>query len=169
MVRLIGATLTGVLLLPIVALAALIGSSPSPVPSPTRLTRALRADFARAAGRFDIPVGLLTAVGQIESDFDPTAVGPPCPGGPALGMMQFLPSSWVLFNVTPGATPFDPVAAALAAANHLRVSGSLPGGWWDAARALHGYNHDWSYVQTVLRTAVDYGYVYAGPVRLGPG
>ncbi|HEV7207977.1 MAG TPA: transglycosylase SLT domain-containing protein, partial [Mycobacteriales bacterium] len=69
---------------------------------------ALRPAFLLAAHRYALPPALLAAVGKVESGFDPAAVGPPVPGGPAEGMMQFLPSSWQLFNVIPGATPYDP-------------------------------------------------------------
>jgi hypothetical protein len=76
-------------------------------------------------------------------------------------MMQFLPSSWEIFNVVPGATPFDPGPAVLAAANHLLHSGRLPGGGWDPARGLFGYNHSQDYVDLVLLTAAGYGWTYA--------
>lgn len=119
---------------------------------------ALRPAFLAAARRYALPPALLAAVGKVESGFDPAAVGPPVPGGPAEGMMQFLPGSWQLFNVVPGATPFDPGPAVLAAANHLRHSGALPGGGWDVSQALFGYNHSTVYVAQVLAVAADYGY-----------
>jgi murein DD-endopeptidase MepM/ murein hydrolase activator NlpD len=103
---------------------------------------------------------LLVAVAEVESGFDPAAVGPPVPGGPALGLMQFLPSSWSLYNTRPGATPFEPGPTLDAAARHLLASGALPGGAWDAAQALLGYNHSAQYVQTVLLRAAAYGYRY---------
>ena len=125
----------------------------------------LQEFFLTAARRYALPPALLAAVGKVESGFNPRAVGPVVPGGPALGMMQFLPSSWELFNPVPGATPFDPGPAVLAAARHLLSSGALPGGGWDATQALFGYNHSSSYVQTVLAQAGRYGYRYspAGP------
>lgn len=121
----------------------------------------LQTHFQHAARRFALPPALLVAVAEVESGFDPTAVGPPVPGGPALGMMQFLPDSWRRFNVVPGATPFDPGPAVLAAANHLLYSGRLPGGAWDAAQALYGYNRSFSYVQHVLARAEAHGYRYS--------
>ncbi|HVB27794.1 MAG TPA: transglycosylase SLT domain-containing protein [Mycobacteriales bacterium] len=128
---------------------------------------ALRGFFIAAARRFALPPALLVAVADIESGFATDAVGPPVPGGPALGLMQFLPSSWVLFNVVAGASPFDPGPAVLAAANHLLHSGRLPGGGWDAAAGLFGYNHSTSYVTAVLAVAARDGYRYTsrGPPR----
>ena len=118
-----------------------------------RVPGQLRGAFATAAVRFAVPVAVLAAVAQVESGFDAAAVGPPVPGGPALGMMQFLPGSWQLFNVVPGASPFQPGPAVLAAAHHLRSSGALPGGGWDPGRALYGYNHSALYVAQVLALA----------------
>lgn len=116
---------------------------------------------AEAQAEFGVPAPLLAAVAEVESDFTPTAVGPPVPGGPALGLMQFLPSSWRLFTVVPGATPFDPGPAVLAAAHHLRVSGTTAAGW-DVRAALFGYNHSTAYVARVLAVAAGYGYREAG-------
>lgn len=120
----------------------------------------LRSDFLAAARTYALPPALLAAVGKVESDFTPTAVGPPVPGGPAEGMMQFLPSSWTLFNKVPGASPFDPGPAVLAAARHLLSSGALPGGGFDAVQGLFGYNHSRPYGQHVLAIAASYGYRY---------
>lgn len=117
---------------------------------------AFRAFFVEAARRFVLPPALLVAVADVESGFDPTAVGEPIPGGPAEGMMQFLPDSWTRFNVVPAATPYNPRAAILAAANHLLVSGG-----WDAAQALTGYGHSAAYAATVLAKAAEYGYHYS--------
>src|SRR4051794_4584368 len=120
----------------------------------------MRAFFLAAAHRFALPPALLVAIAKVESGFTPTAVGPVTPYGQALGMMQFLPSSWPLFNVVPGATPFDPAPAVLAAANHLLTSGRLARGGWDAAQAVFGYNHSDDYVATVLGWANQFGYHY---------
>jgi hypothetical protein len=129
----------------------------------------LRGFFAAAAREFVLPPALLAAVAKVESGFRPDAVGPPVPGGPALGMMQFLPSSWQLFNTIPGASPFEPGPAVRAAARHLLNSGAIDGGGWDAAKALFGYNHSTAYVTKVLGQAADYGYRYsAGGPPLDP-
>jgi hypothetical protein len=121
---------------------------------------ALRPDFLAAARAYALPPALLAAVAEVESGFTPTAVGPPVAGGPAEGMMQFLPSSWTLFNLVPGATPFDPGPAVLAASRHLLSSGALPGGGFDAVAGLFGYNHSRPYGQHVLNVAAGYGYRY---------
>ena len=128
----------------------------------------MRGYFLAAARRFVIPPALLVAIATVESGFNPTAVGPPTPYGHAFGMMQFLESSWRIFNVVPGATPFDPGPAVLAAANHLATSGRLARGGWDAAQAVFGYNHSADYVATVLGWAAQYGYRYdpKGPPRV---
>lgn len=120
----------------------------------------LRTDFLDAARTYALPPALLAAVGKVESDFTPSAVGPRVRGGPAEGMMQFLPSSWTLFNKVPGATPFDPGPAVLAAARHLLSSGARPGGGFDPVAGLFGYNHSHSYGQHVLSIAASYGYRY---------
>jgi hypothetical protein len=131
----------------------------------------MRSFFLDAAHRFVLPPALLVAIAKVESGFNPDAVGVPTPYGRALGMMQFLPSSWRIFNVTPGADEFDPHAAVLAAAHHLQTSGHLVNGGWDAAQAVFGYNHSTDYVRTVLAWAKQYGYAYnpqqppADPVR----
>ncbi|HVA59540.1 MAG TPA: transglycosylase SLT domain-containing protein [Mycobacteriales bacterium] len=119
--------------------------------------------FAAAAARFGVPAPLLEAVAEVESGFDPAAVGPPTRYGRAEGLMQFLPSSWPLFNVVAGATPFEPRPAILAAAHHLAYSGATPTGF-DPARALYGYNHSSAYVALVLRVAAGYGYHPPGGV-----
>jgi murein DD-endopeptidase MepM/ murein hydrolase activator NlpD len=121
----------------------------------------LRPLLVASARRFALPPALLTALAKIESGFDPAAVGPAVEGGPALGLMQFLPSTWRIFNQAPGATPLEPAAAIDAAARHLLASGALPGGAWDAAQALLGYNHSAVYVRDVLAQAAVYGYRYS--------
>jgi murein DD-endopeptidase MepM/ murein hydrolase activator NlpD len=194
--RLVGAVLAGVLAVPLLFVGAFGLSGPggagavsaqaggSDLAQVAAVPADLRAAFLDAARRYALPPALLAAVGKVESGFDPAAVGPPVPGGPALGMMQFLPSSWERFNPVAGASPFDPGPAVLAAAAHLLSSGRLPGGGWDAARALFGYNRSAAYVQKVLAQAAEYGYRYtpagpppdgdryafpvAGPVSYGP-
>lgn len=169
MKRLLIGVLCTVFGLPLLALAAL-GAVTAPSPAVAgddaaqvaAAPEALRGYFIAAARRFVLPPALLVAVADIESGFDPNAVGEAIPGGPALGMMQFLPDSWTRFNVIPGASPFDPGPAVLAAANHLLTSGRLDGGGWDAAQALLGYggsSHE--YVTRVLAKAAEYGYHYS--------
>jgi hypothetical protein len=172
MKRLLAIVLGAVFGLPLLALMA-VGAATAPAPGiagddaaqVAAAPEPLRGFFVEAARRFVLPPALLVAVADIESGFDPNTVGDPIPGGPAEGMMQFLPDSWVRFNVVPGATPYDPGPAVLAAANHLIASGRLDGGGWDAAQALSGYGGSTAYAATVLATAAEYGYRYsaAGP------
>jgi hypothetical protein len=174
MKRLLVTVLAAVFGLPLLALMALGATISTPTETvagddaaqAAAAPEALRPYFLAAARRFALPPALLVAVADIESAFNPDAVGAPIPGGPAEGMMQFLPSSWVLFNVVPGATPYEPGPAVLAAANHLLTSGRLDGGAWDAAKALYAYGgSSTSYVDSVLTKAASYGYHYnlAGP------
>ncbi|HEU0130271.1 MAG TPA: peptidoglycan DD-metalloendopeptidase family protein [Mycobacteriales bacterium] len=168
MKRLLLAVLCAVLGLPLLALVA-VGAATAPAPAVAGDDAAqvaaapeqFRGFLVEAARRFALPPALLVAVAEIESGFDPNAVGDPIPGGPAEGMMQFLPGSWTRFNIVPGATPYDPRAAVLAAANHLLASGRLDGGGWDAAHALTGYGHSTAYATTVLAKAAEYGFRYS--------
>jgi hypothetical protein len=167
MKRLLVTVLAAVFGLPLLALVA-VGAATSPTAAvagddASQVAAApeqFRGFFVAAARRYVLPPALLVAVADIESGFDPKAVGDPIPGGPAEGMMQFLPDSWTRFNVVPGATPYDPRAAVLAAANHLLASGRLDGGGWDAAQALTAYGHSTAYAATVLAKAAEYGYRY---------
>lgn len=112
---------------------------------------------SRATG---IDPRLLAAVARVESDFTPTAVGPPVPGGPALGLTQFLPATWAEVNTIPGATPFEAAPALLATGQYLRRLGTLCCGGWSVTRALFGYNHSLAYVHQVLAVAAGYGAVF---------
>ena len=169
MKRLVVTVLAAVFGLPLLTLLAIGTATSAPTAAAagddamqvTAAPEALRGHFLAAARRFVLPPALLVAVADIESRFDVEAVGEPIPGGPALGLMQFLPDSWQRFNVVPGATPFDPGPAVLAAANHLLVSGRLVGGGWDAAQALAGYGGSDAYATTVLAKAAEYGYRYS--------
>ncbi|MHB1776963.1 MAG: NlpC/P60 family protein [Acidimicrobiales bacterium] len=78
--------------------------------------------FASAAGQYGVPVGLLTAVAQHESGFDPNAVSP----AGAEGLMQLMPGTAAGLGVN----PFDPAQAIDGAAQllsgYLRQYGSVP-------------------------------------------
>ena len=169
MKRLLLAVLGAVLGVPLLALMAVGAATSTPTAAVAgddgaqvaAAPEPFRAFFVEAARRFVLPPALLVGVADIESGFDPNAVGAPIPGGPAEGMMQFLPGSWTRFNVVPGASPYDPRAAVLAAANHLLASGRLDGGGWDAAQALRGYGGSVDYATTVLAKAAEYGYHYS--------
>lgn len=169
MKRYLAGGVAGLLMLPVLLLAAVVSPAPAAYVGPAGASdraqvraapSALRGYFLTAARRYALPPALLAAIATVESGFTPTAVGVETEYGHAQGMMQFIPSSWDLFNVVPGASPFDPGPAVLAAANHLLSSGRLAGGGWDAAKAVYGYNHDDTYVTTVLGWAARYGYRY---------
>lgn len=180
MTRRLGLTGTALVIVPVLlAVAVLPGAAFGPAVSSAAVVEsvavsdaqqvaaappALRPLLIVAARRWAIPPALLTAVAQVESGFDPAAVGPPVRGGPAVGLMQFLPASWTRFNIVAGARPTDPGPAALAAGNHLLASGRLPGGGWDPAQGLFGYNRSRAYVAKVLALAVSYGMPRPAPV-----
>ena len=112
-----------------------------------------------------MPWEILAAIAKIESDFTPTAVGPSIPqfagteDEHALGMMQFLPSTYRLFIPRVDAATgkglgmegiWDPESAIHAAAFYLCDSGADRG---DLRSAIFAYNRaDW-YVYKVLAQA----------------
>ncbi len=67
--------------------------------------------FDQAAADYGLPVGLLDAVAEVESMFDPHAVSP----AGAQGLMQFMPGT----ATEMGVDPFDPVSAIDGAARYL--------------------------------------------------
>jgi cell wall-associated NlpC family hydrolase len=115
-----------------------------------------------------VPWRVLAAIGKVESDFTPNAVGPDLPqfaGTPdehALGLMQFLPSTYrdlaprvdaATGKALGEAGIWDAESAIFAAALYLCDNGA-PG---DLRAALYAYNHtDW-YVDQVLAQAASYG------------
>jgi cell wall-associated NlpC family hydrolase len=115
-----------------------------------------------------VPWEILAAIAKIESDFTPTAVGPYLPqfagteDEHALGMMQFLPSTYRLFIPRVDAATgkglgmagiWDPESAIHAAAFYLCDSGAAVG---DLRSAIFAYNRaDW-YVDKVLAQAAAY-------------
>jgi cell wall-associated NlpC family hydrolase len=129
-----------------------------------------------AAARADIPPALLTlyqraaptcpgldwtvlaAIGKVETDHgrDPVMVS----SAGAVGPMQFEPSTFAAYAnpVPPGGknppTPWDPTDAVYAAARLLCASGARGGK--DLYHALYTYNHDPTYVTTVLKQANAY-------------
>jgi len=111
--------------------------------------------FQAAQARYGVPWNVLAAVAEVESDFNPYAVGPPnCTGELAQGMMQILPSTWAEYAVKAyGAGPPDPFAAAdsiFTAARLLAADGAPQ----NLAGALFLYNHSRAYVHEVLSLAV---------------
>jgi hypothetical protein len=152
----------GVLLLPVLAIAAGtgviggIGSVGAIAPAavadiPPRYMQLYQA----AATRYRIPWELLAAIGKTECDHgrnpDPScthegAANYAGAGGP----MQFLASTWATYGVDADgdrrADRWNPADAIFGAANYLRASGA-PG---DLQRAIYAYNHSGIYVDNVV-------------------
>src|SRR6185437_2002152 len=114
----------------------------------------LAAMHRASAASCGIPWEVLAAVAKIESGFDPRAVGPSIPqlagteDEHALGMMQFLPSTYRGFVPRVAAATgkglgadgiWDAESAIHAAALYLCDSGAASG---DLRAALFAYNHD---------------------------
>jgi len=147
-------------------LVALLGlalglCSPAPVAAAPLDAQDILAWARHAERESGTPATLLLAIARIESGFDPRAVGPAIPrlaGTPdehALGLMQFLPSTYAgLAPVVDGLTGkalgaqgvWDPESAILAAGRYLADSGA-PG---DLTRALLAYNNDPAYGAAAL-------------------
>jgi cell wall-associated NlpC family hydrolase len=155
------------------ALMALVGVVPVPggpgdgLSPPPAVQAALAAHFAEAERLTDVPASLLMAVARVESNFNPRAVGPlierfaATEDARALGMMQFLPSTYralaprvdALTGVRLGMDGlWQPRHAIVAAALYLKDHGA-PG---DVRHALYRYNNDWEYVDRVTALAARY-------------
>ena len=122
-----------------------------------------------SAASCGVPWEVLAAKGKVESGFTPTAVGLLIPqfvgteDEHALGMLQFLPSTYRLFAPRVDAATgkglglagiWDPESAIHAAAFYLCDSGAAVG---DLRSAIFAYNRaDW-YVDKVLAQAAVYG------------
>jgi murein DD-endopeptidase MepM/ murein hydrolase activator NlpD len=106
--------------------------------------------FRAASQEYDIPWYVLAAIADVESDFNPDAIGlANYTGELAEGMMQFLPSTWAEFG---SGSPFDPEAAIFAAAKYLAAEGGAA----NIRAAIYDYNHaDW-YVDEVMSIADSY-------------
>ena len=105
-------------------------SAASPVPTGGRGTPSQWADAFRVASeQYGLPPGLLEAVAQVESGFNPSAVS----SAGAQGLMQFMPATAAGLGVD----PFDPESAIDGAArylsSHLERFGSIE-------KALAAYN-----------------------------
>ncbi|GEM_PF-2045792 len=123
--------------------------------------------FTAAAAKTGVPREILLAIGRIESNFTPRAQGPlierfaGTEDAHALGMMQFLPSTYrgLIANVDAATGKnlgkegiWDPESAIYAAAFYLH-NGGAPG---DLRGAIFSYNNaDW-YVNEVLDLAKKY-------------
>lgn len=84
----------------------------------------------RAAERYGVPFGLLKAIIQVESNFNPAAVSQ----SGALGLMQIMPANVELFNLN---DPFDPEENIMAGARYLRI---LMKKFGDVELCLAAYN-----------------------------
>ena len=111
---------------------------------------------------------ILAAINYVESDFGQNLS---TSSAGAVGWMQFLPSSWARYGVTPDGSKApmgpagwnDPADAIYSAANLLKAYGA-PGDW---AGAIFAYNHSSAYVQEVLSRAA--GYYTEGLTAQGSG
>ena len=78
----------------------------------------------------------------------------------AVGPMQFIPSTWARYGVDVDgdgvADPFDIFDATAAAADYLCAVGADLSTAAGQYRAVYAYNHDDSYVRTVMALAADY-------------
>jgi hypothetical protein len=155
---------------------------PMPPVGPAVAPAQLMPTFEKAAATTGVPKEILLAIAKVESGFDPRAVGPylaqfaGTENQHALGMMQFLPSTYRPYAARiDGITGkglgmtgiWDAESAIYAAAFYLQDSGA-PG---DMRRALFAYNNaDW-YVNLILSWASSYaGGLVADPnFNLSPG
>ncbi len=140
---------------------------PPPIDGPALAPSQLLPIFQKAAQLVGLPTEVLLAIGRVESGFDQRAVGPlierfaGTEDAHALGMMQFLPSTYRGVMARVDATTgknlgingiWDAESAIYAAAFYLQDSGA-PG---DLRRALFAYNNaDW-YVDLIIAWANQY-------------
>ncbi|WTW98193.1 bifunctional lytic transglycosylase/C40 family peptidase [Streptomycetaceae bacterium NBC_01309] len=97
-----------------------------------------------------LPWTVLAAIGKTESDHgrNPDLVS----NAGALGPMQFMPATWTQYGA--GGDIWNPADAIPAAARYLCAGGARDGK--DLRGAVFAYNHDWTYVDTVLARAAAY-------------
>ena len=100
--------------------------------------------YREAQQRYGIHWSYLASLNFVESDFG-RVLGPSSAG--ALGPMQFLPSTWRQYGE--GGDIMSPHDSILAAARML-VRNGAPRQMGDA---IFAYNHDWDYVEAVVRYA----------------
>jgi Transglycosylase SLT domain len=143
-------------------------SEPTSVPSsdtaPSQLPTTYLQLFKESAAKYcpGLSWTVLAAIGQIESG-DGANEGP-SPAG-ALGLMQFLPSTWAIWGIDgfgQTGTPniWDPYDAVPSAANLLCADGAAAGGT-SLADAIFDYNHANWYVSEVLALAAEYAQDYS--------
>ncbi|HVC25860.1 MAG TPA: NlpC/P60 family protein [Acidimicrobiales bacterium] len=110
-------------------LPAATGAATASGGGPTSVPSAYAPLFAAAASRYGVPIGLLEAVAQVESGYNPNAVSTVG----AQGLMQLMPATAAGLGVN----PFDPAQAIDGAAQLL--SGYL-GTYGSTPLALAAYN-----------------------------
>ncbi|MGH3626542.1 MAG: lytic murein transglycosylase, partial [Sciscionella sp.] len=134
-----------------------LDTPPAPIP------RAIRADYLRAAHRYQLPWTLLAGIGMEETSHGANTATSPAG---ARGLMQFLPATWARYGVDGDgdghAEITDPADSAMSAANYLTASG-VAQGQPGVRRALAAYNHAAWYVNDVLF----YAHAYGGGTVLG--
>ncbi|MHB8644168.1 MAG: choice-of-anchor D domain-containing protein [Thermomicrobiales bacterium] len=123
--------------------------------------------FTKVAGQSGVPREILLAMARVASDFTPRAMGQPIAQNSgtederALGMMQFLPSVYRMFETNADAATgrqlgdagiWDPEASLWAAAFYLQMHGVGA----DPHTALAGFTTVDGYADLVLRVAVQY-------------
>lgn len=149
------------------AMSAAAGGTSNKNSSPTALALAdipaeLLPIYQQAAKETcDMPWGVLAAIGKVETDHSRSQLPGVHSGSNfagAQGPMQFMPPTWAAYGVDgnrDGVTDvYNQVDAIWGAANYLCANGA-----GDPARlrdAVWNYNHDWGYVDDVLRRADEY-------------
>jgi cell wall-associated NlpC family hydrolase len=170
--RLAFSGLGGVLLLPVLVIAAAVGVLEGGVGvslgQPAAQIEALAGIpaeylqlFQAAGARYGIPWEALAGIGKVECD-DGQDPEPSCTQQGAVnyagagGPMQFLASTWAAYGVSAaGNGPPDrwnPADAIYTAAKYLKANGAPQ----ELQRAIYAYNHSQEYVQEVLRWAAVY-------------
>ncbi len=106
--------------------------------------------YQAAGDEYGVPWQVLAAINEIETDYghdlNVSSAG-------ALGWMQFLPTTWMLYGVdataSGAADPYNPADAIFAAARLLRDAGART----NLTAAVFAYNHSSAYVASVLLRA----------------
>ncbi len=106
--------------------------------------------YQAAGDEYGVPWQVLAAINEIETDYGHD-LGVSSAG--ALGWMQFMPTTWMLYGVDATASgvadPYNPADAIFAAARLLRDAGARK----HLADAIFAYNHSSAYVDSVLLRA----------------
>ncbi|MEU5994978.1 bifunctional lytic transglycosylase/C40 family peptidase [Spirillospora sp. NPDC047418] len=161
------ALLVAFVVLAVVLIGAVTGSTPSPDacrqqatgPPVAGIPATYLALYREAGADYGMPWEILAAVGSIESDHG-RSKAPGVQSGEnhagAGGPMQFLSGTWASFGVDGNhdgkKDRYAPADAIPAAANYLRHNGAPP----KMRAALFAYNHSNTYVDDVLNRARNY-------------